>query len=191
MLYGISKGNLTELSLAQVGKPGWVGRQPSRGRSLHTCAVPSLPWNRPHNPLGSLILHRLACGPWERYTDFPTEVRAWGLHGLREGGEAASVGPLTGHRRLRGGLRGSALTGQRSLAPWNVTLSEKHKSKIPRRKKNTCISISVLLNHIYLSILIDVLLAYNVVLVSAIQRSESVTRHLFSAFFVLQVITKY
>ena len=70
-LYGISKGNLTELPLPQVGKPGWVGRQPSRGRSLHTpYAVPSLPWNRPHNPLGSLILHRLVCGPWERYTDF-------------------------------------------------------------------------------------------------------------------------
>ena len=67
------------------------------------------------------------------------------------------------------------------------TQLKKHhnRSKIPRRKKNTYISISVLSKHIYLYILIDVLLTYNVMLVSAIQRSESVIQAPFFNFLCL------
>lgn len=123
---------------------------------------------------------------------FPLRSELGAYIGLLEGGETASTGSLA---QSQGGSMGTWESlhspGKHSLAWWNVTLNEKkhhNRSKIPRRKKNTCINISVLSKHIYLYLLIDVLLTYKVVLVSAIQRSESVIQ---APFFSLLCLTGY
>lgn len=113
LLYTISGEDMTELSLPQVSNTRvYEASNPVEASLLHTpYVVPSLPWNRPHNPLGLLILHGWCAGPWENYTDFPTEVWAWGLHwaaGRRGNCLNWFTCPVTG--RLHGYLRESALT---------------------------------------------------------------------------------
>lgn len=63
LLYSISGEDVTELLLPQVSNTRvYEASNPAEASLLHTpYVVSSLPWNRPHNLLGFLILHRLAC----------------------------------------------------------------------------------------------------------------------------------